>query len=115
MIHITIPGKPVGKGRPRFTRNGRAYTPKETRDHETRIAIAGQHAMKGHPPHERPLEVRLKFVLPDKRRRDIDNLIKTALDGLNGIAYKDDTQVTRLEATKTHDKNPYTEIMIIPT
>jgi len=33
-------------------------------------------------------------------RSDIDNLIKTVLDGLNGVAWEDDTQVVKVEAVK---------------
>lgn len=33
-------------------------------------------------------------------RADIDNLIKTVLDGLNGVAWEDDTQVVKVEAVK---------------
>lgn len=31
---ISIPGAPKGKGRPRFTRKGHAYTPESTKDYE---------------------------------------------------------------------------------
>ena len=34
---IEVQGTPVGKGRPRFTRDGHAYTPDTTRDFEARI------------------------------------------------------------------------------
>ena len=33
-IKFTIEGEPKGKGRPRFTRGGHAYTPKETVEYE---------------------------------------------------------------------------------
>lgn len=33
-------GMPQGKARPRFTRQGRAYTPKQTRDNEADIKAA---------------------------------------------------------------------------
>ena len=32
-----VNGMPQGKARPRFTRQGRAYTPKKTRDYEADI------------------------------------------------------------------------------
>ena len=35
---------------------------------------------------------------PDKRRRDLDNLLKAALDCLNGIAIEDDHNCEMLEA-----------------
>lgn len=33
-----ILGKPQGKGRPRFARNGKPYTPAATAEYETRVA-----------------------------------------------------------------------------
>lgn len=34
-IEFTVFGEPQGKARPRFTRMGRAYTPKKTADYES--------------------------------------------------------------------------------
>jgi Holliday junction resolvase RusA-like endonuclease len=39
-------------------------------------------------------------------RPDLDNLIKTVLDALNGIAYTDDKQIVRLGATKAYGTDP---------
>ena len=39
-----VNGMPQGKARPRFTRQGRAYTPKKTRDYEAALASAGKAA-----------------------------------------------------------------------
>ena len=39
-IEFTIPGAPQGKERPRFTKNGIAYTPQKTRDYEKLVAWA---------------------------------------------------------------------------
>lgn len=111
---IIIPGKPVGKGRPRFNRNGHAYTPKDTRDHEARIAWHAKAAMNRREPLDGTVEVRFRFVLPDRRRRDIDNLLKLGLDAMNGITYSDDTQVHHIEATKQVGDEPRTEITILP-
>ena len=114
MISFHVPGKPVGKGRPRFNRNGRTYTPKDTRDHEALIAWHAKAAMNRRSPLDGPVEVRMLFVLPDRRRRDIDNLLKLGLDAMNGIVYADDTQVHRVEATKQVGDEPRTEITITP-
>ncbi|AMB93271.1 RusA family crossover junction endodeoxyribonuclease [Aerococcus sanguinicola] len=37
MLRVIIPGECVPKGRPRFTRTGRTYTPKKTREYEEKL------------------------------------------------------------------------------
>mgnify|MGYP000985260285 FL=1 len=37
---------------------------------------------------------------PDRRRRDLDNLLKPLLDALSGYAYRDDSQIDRLEIVR---------------
>lgn len=47
------------------------------------------------------------------RDRDIDSSIKLTLDALNGVLYRDDTQVVHLNVKKEYDKeNPHMEIEI---
>ena len=36
-VEFTVPGIPVGKGRPRFMKNGHTYTPQKTRDYEDKV------------------------------------------------------------------------------
>jgi Holliday junction resolvase RusA-like endonuclease len=38
----------------------------------------------------------LDFFMPDKRRRDPNNLLKGIADALEGIVYTDDKQITKL-------------------
>jgi len=38
-------------------------------------------------------EVELRIFFPDRRKRDIDNVAKAVLDGINGILWHDDSQV----------------------
>jgi Holliday junction resolvase RusA-like endonuclease len=40
------------------------------------------------------------FEKPTKLRGDIDNYVKTVLDGLNDVAFDDDAQVMKITATK---------------
>ena len=53
---------------------------------------------------EGDLELKLIFGINRKRcigkRNDIDNLIKHTLDSLNGILFKDDSQIKKVSATK---------------
>jgi Holliday junction resolvase RusA-like endonuclease len=116
-ITFTVPGEPVAKGRPRLTTvNGfaRAYTPKKTANYESLVAMAAQSA--GCPLFEGPVSVCITayWQCPKSRERkrgqrpaewkvtkpDADNIGKSVTDGLNGIAWRDDAQVSHLEVIK---------------
>lgn len=43
---------------------------------------------------------------------DADNLAKTFMDALNGLAYKDDSQIVTLVASKYYAEEPYAFIQI---
>ena len=117
---VTVPGKVVGKGRPRFTKAGRAYTPKATAEFEQRVRAVWIAA--GHPMLTGPLAVRVTVVRPlpksapksrdgewDTYRPDLDNVVKAVLDALNGAAYEDDAQVVQIAATKARRYRGETE------
>ncbi|MCI5969153.1 RusA family crossover junction endodeoxyribonuclease, partial [Helicobacter sp.] len=59
-------------------------------------------------------QVRLSIIWhkKDKRRRDIDNILKPILDALNGIAYYDDSQVTELFVKRQQGAQECLEITI---
>lgn len=112
MIHKQIFNfRPKSKQRPRMTRTGHAYTPKETKEYEDSIAEAYTGVLFA----EGPLHVTLIFdndkteitirsmrnkSKSSKLRGDIDNYAKSVLDGLNGVAYTDDKQIVSLELRK---------------
>ena len=122
-LNFTIKGDPQGKGRPKFFK-GHAVTPKQTRTYESLIRYEASHAvdhMVEQPDFTAPCAVRIKayYAIPDsysKKKRaliaqkgtmgirpgkpDIDNVIKSVLDGMNGIVFRDDVQVVRLSAEK---------------
>lgn len=43
---------------------------------------------------------------------DIDNLLKTVLDGLNGVAFRDDAQVCEVRASKRYAVLPQTTVTL---
>lgn len=105
---IIIPGDPVGKGRPRFTKQGRAYTPKKTKDYESRVRLAWIEA--GGPYLDGPVQVHVEAYhkmpnswsrkkqgemegTPCLKKPDADNILKSVLDGLQGAAFEDDKAV----------------------
>ncbi len=50
-------------------------------------------------------------ILPAKKP-DIDNVVKAVLDALNGVAYRDDTQVIELHVRKSYSEKPRVEVCI---
>lgn len=109
-IRFRVDGTPVPKARARVV-NGHSFTPKRTADAEKVIAltarVAGVQCRKG------PVALRCWFFFADKRRRDLDNCVKTVQDALNGIAWDDDSQIVWLEAAKYQVKVlPYTMVEI---
>jgi len=112
---FTIPGRPFAKQRPRATRQGRVYTPKETVSFERTV---GQIALPHFPePLTGPVRVQIiASFLPPKswskrktaahihrphtQRPDLDNCAKAILDGLNRIAWADDGQVAVITVEK---------------
>lgn len=98
IYRLTIPGRPLPKGRPRFTRTGHAYTPRTTKLYEQKIRdICTAHFDE---PITCPVSMELKFYISGKRLIDVDNLIKANLDGLQPSALADDSQVYRLTAER---------------
>jgi crossover junction endodeoxyribonuclease RusA len=100
-ISVRITGKPVPKGRPRFSKFGGVYTPATTVEYENRVADAwreqrGDLALTGQ------LEAFLYFGTVGHVKQDIDNLVKSALDGLQraGAFVNGDEQVYKITASK---------------
>ena len=112
MIHKQIFNiKPRSKQRPRSTRSGHTYTPKETREYEKLISKAYSGVVFAEGPLHVTLvfdnektEITIKELKPkrvsSKLRGDIDNYAKAILDALNGVAYTDDKQIVSLELRK---------------
>lgn len=107
MIEFTVEGRPVGKQRPRLTSyNGETfvYTPKKTEDYEQLIALMAlraRNAVQIFAPLADKVRVSMKwFSGPKGKQPDIDNVIKSVLDGMNGVIYIDDRQVSAIDCTK---------------
>jgi Holliday junction resolvase RusA-like endonuclease len=129
-VYINVPGEPVAKGRPRFSTIGkfpRAYTPKKTADYETQIREYAALEMRGSPMFDGPVVVRVVawLAIPkswSKKRRataclhtskpDADNFLKAAIDGLNGIVFKDDSQAVDLHVSKRYSETPHLAICV---
>lgn len=120
-MRFEILGKPIAKARPRLGRYGHTYTPQKTVNYETLIRYTFQNTFPNHKPFEGYIEADIKaiFEIPKSyskkktkellegsnnydHKPDLDNLAKSILDSLNGIAYKDDSQVTILHINKEY-------------
>lgn len=122
IYEFEVPGKVVGKGRPRLnTYTGIVYTPTKTKDYET---LLEQYFLLKYPKFK-IIEGRLKvsiiayFSIPKATKKsdinkmldnnisptkkpDIDNIVKVVLDSMNKFAFKDDNQITKLEVEKKY-------------
>lgn len=119
MIEFMIPGKPRGKGRPRFSRTGHAYTDEDTREYEKLVKMMC-------PKEEiftQPVSVTVTAVMPVPKKTpeahreqllygpyphkpDCDNVAKIILDALNGVLWQDDAIVCQLKVLKVYGKEP---------
>ena len=125
-VKITIPGRPVPKGRPRIGYRGRTvylYTPPETVNYEQDVARLGRLVCGSPAAGPVELEIVLFFnpqarvkATGGKRRRgplpDLDNCVKSIVDGLNNVAYLDDRQLVRLLAERRTAQAERAEVLI---
>lgn len=105
---FVVVGQPVPKGRPRVA-NGRAFTPERTKAWESEVALLAQ--AQGVRPFDADADV-AAYISIVAARGDLDNHVKAILDALNGIAYHDDKQVTRLAAWIERDGAPGIEVTL---
>lgn len=98
-----IPGKPQPKQRARRGRNGRWYTPEATRRYERLAASCALAARPQGWVTQGRFELGVTLFMPDRRRRDADNCVKSIADGLNGVIWADDDQIVAGAYTKEID------------
>ena len=107
MIQFFVDGEPTPKQSFRVVekRNGKTHGYADPRVVAWQTAIgtiANQYCDK---PLEGKLWARLEFYLSNNRVVDLDNLCKATLDGLKGIAFKDDNQIFVLHLSKEVNKD----------
>lgn len=122
IYEFEVPAKIIGKGRPRLNSyTGQVYTPTRTKDYET---LVEQYFLLKYPRYT-AMEGRAKvtivahFEVPKStsklqreqmlgnsisptKKPDIDNIVKIVLDSMNKFAFKDDTQITKIEVEKVY-------------
>ena len=139
-VELTILGEPMGKQRPRYSMYGgivRTYTPQKTINYESLIAHE-YNSKYGKVMFDRgtPLKVYVDAYFGLKKsdfgkkglnksgrkkitthwatiKADVDNVLKSVFDSLNGICYFDDSQISVVSATKQYTLDtPRVEIII---
>lgn len=127
---FTIHAAPVGKARPRVTRNG-TFTPAKTREYEKLVRVEYGAQCGAQYFGDSPLAVSITayYQIPksaSKRKReqmkskiarptvkpDADNVCKAVCDALNGVAWKDDAQITNLVFEKYYSEEPCVKVEI---
>ena len=128
-MEFEVLGAPQGKRRPRFTTvNGyaRTYDHEDDLYYANAVVVAFKEARPdGYDLYEKPLKMRITAlhsvpksfskkktaqalqgeIFPMKKP-DADNVAKLVCDALNGIAYRDDTQVIELVVVKRYAPEP---------
>lgn len=125
-----IHAAPVGKARPRVTRNG-TFTPAKTRAYEKLVRVEYGAQCGAQYFGDSPLAVSITayYQIPksaSKRKRgqmeskiirptvkpDADNVCKAVCDALNGVAWKDDAQIVNLIFEKHYGAEPRVKVEI---
>lgn len=134
MIKFIVQGKPQGKARPRFSRRGNfitTYNPKQTTEYEKLVKLSAIEQCKDKLDKEYTGLVKMSikaYFKPNKslskkqynlligteqlKKPDSDNIAKIICDSLNGVAYKDDSQVAYLEIEKYYAEEERVEVII---
>ena len=134
MFTFIIPGKPMGKQRPKFARMGnyvKTYTPKETVNYEQWVRFCFKEAggkFMDYPYIE--VDVDAYFPIPksfSKKKRqealddnikpttkpDLDNILKVVTDALCGVAFSDDRIITQVSMYKQYAEEPRVEVTLL--
>jgi Holliday junction resolvase RusA-like endonuclease len=131
IIKFSIPGPPVGKARPRVVRmkNGHSmsFTPDKTVAYEELVRLRFKESLKSNDfqPLDGALFIKIfaGYPIPKSsskkhktamlagiehptKKPDWDNIGKIVCDALNGIAYKDDSQIVESQMRKRYIDGP---------
>lgn len=134
-ITFTIPGKPTGKGRPRFARRGAfvaTYTDSKTASYENLVKLAASQAMGGREPLAGAVSLSVYvYVMPpaswSKKKResalageirptvkpDSSNVLKSIEDGMNHVVYLDDKQIVLTLVSKSYAAKECAHVEVI--
>ena len=114
-VKFNINTRPHSKERPRLGKGGKVYTPNSTKVFEEICKLSYGNRYYFDKEYI-SIKITFKFKVPKSYSKkkyseaiegkirpstnDIDNLLKSVLDGLNGKAWKDDRYIYSIEAEK---------------
>lgn len=128
MISFIVMGAPRGWART-GQRGAVRFVDKATASYENKVAHLAGLEMQGAAPWEGPISVQIEITYeisaswskkrrvaapgsPAPKKPDIDNCAKIILDGLNGVAFRDDSQVTDLRVMKRYGCVAQTNVLV---
>lgn len=95
---LTVPGRPVPAVR--MTQKGKFVKPEAARYLEYKEKVGWIARFGGIKKINGNIAVRCRFYVKGGHMPDIDNLLKSILDSLNGIAWEDDRQIAMVFAER---------------
>ncbi|GAH87203.1 unnamed protein product, partial [marine sediment metagenome] len=123
-ISLTIPGEPRAKQRPKWFKHG-TYTPEKTVSYETYIKELFTIKYSEFMPKEEALTLHIWAgllmpkstskkklgmmklgILEPAKKPDVDNILKTVMDALEKLAYKNDSQICHVVIDKDYSERP---------
>ena len=106
-LNITLPWPPSSNTYWRYV-NNRVITSKKAREYKDLI-LKLSYTWGNVLFHEERLFIDIKAHPPDKRKRDLDNLLKVTIDAIasTGI-FQNDSQIDKLIITREHEIKPGT-------
>ena len=129
MIVIRYEDEPVPAGRPKFARQGKyvhTYDPAKSREFKSLLGWAARSQYRGAPISGKPLEVYIEAYRANQKhiskietqrranktsvpltKPDVDNYVKSILDALTGVIWKDDNIIQHVDARKYYAKQPH--------
>lgn len=129
-ISFVVYGEPMGKQRPRFTKNGHTYTPQKTVNYEELIKFEYYNRYKGmqftaddaihivikaymsipKSASKKKQELMRQGLISPTKKPDWDNIAKIVGDALNKTAYPDDKQIVEATIVKKFSREPRIEV-----
>ncbi len=133
-VHLVVTGHPVAKGRGRAVQTPqgpRIFTPKATAKFEADVRQEARRVMEDVDPIYGPVrvwftatfppasswpkwkqEAALAGALKHTGKPDVDNLVKSAQDAMNGIVFADDQAIFDMHVRKGYGWSPRIEVTV---